>query len=230
VATLTSPTSFSGRLGCHAGSNPACLLLVTGSRTWRYRWGWPTPRLSRFRFYRYTAYLSLLCPQVSSCVANTNNPKLSPRLLYQADPRSLRSPSHGRNILEAQEEPPPNRYPQVNCSCTAEPMSSIAILYTTDATSFQDINWVVPMSQGSSKAAANSKSEQKSAPIPPNRSQRPTGRPRDGKLKRTLIESACTACQKRKSRVSLSPSYCLCLKYLYEHVLIIFLSATGSGR
>ncbi|KAM0697474.1 hypothetical protein Q7P36_002328 [Cladosporium allicinum] len=56
------------------------------------------------------------------------------------------------------------------------------------------------MSQGSSMTAANSGSAQKGAPTAPNRSQRLPERPRDGKSKRTLIESACTACQKRKSR------------------------------
>jgi hypothetical protein len=153
-----------------------------------------------------------------------------PPLLYRADPRSLCSPLHRRNILKVPREPPPIDTLNSTVSCAAKPMSSIANLYITDATFFYDIKSAVSMSQGSSAAAANRISGQKSAPIPPNRSQRPRDRPCDGKSKRTLIESACTACQKRKSRVSLSPSYCLCPKYLYEHVLIVFPSATGIGK
>lgn len=38
----------------------------------------------------------------------------------------------------------------------------------------------------------------------PKRSHRSPERPPGGKSRRTLIESACTACQKRKSRVSLN--------------------------
>jgi hypothetical protein len=79
--------------------------------------------------------------------------------------------------------------------------------------------------------AASSGSAHKSAPTPPNRSQRLPDRPREGKSKRTLIESACTACQKRKSRVSSSPFYSLPNANLVNiHMLTIFPSATGSGR
>ena len=79
--------------------------------------------------------------------------------------------------------------------------------------------------------SASSGSAHKSAPIPPNRSQRPPDRPREGKSKRTLIESACTACQKRKSRVSSSPFYSLLNANLVNiHMLTIFPSATDSGR
>jgi hypothetical protein len=157
-------------------------------------------------------------------------PNHSPRLLYWADPRSLRNLLHGRNIRRNYKNRPqsiPSSRPFLRCRASEQHRDPV-LLPTPRL--FKDITWAISMSQSSSTAAANSNSGQKSAPIPPNRSQRPPDKPRDGKSKRTLIESACTACQKRKSRVSLSPSYCLCLKYIYEHILIIFPSAAGSGR
>lgn len=52
-------------------------------------------------------------------------------------------------------------------------------------------------------AAGGDGGRQNAAPNHPHKSPE---RPRGGKSRRTLIESACTACQRRKSRVSVARS------------------------
>jgi hypothetical protein len=60
----------------------------------------------------------------------------------------------------------------------------------------------------SAAASAGVGSRQNAAP---NRSHKSLERPRCGKSRRTLIESACTSCQKRKSKV--------CLMRLFVHLV-----------